>query len=74
LQSTDSVISCSSNQNPLISKCDLLCCNSSNPYHPTTENELGSTTIDKRSCQKKWFTDYPWLTFCKVSFGQINIM
>ncbi|CAF1413550.1 unnamed protein product, partial [Didymodactylos carnosus] len=48
------------------SKCDLSCCNSSNPYHPVTEDELALTVVDKRSCQKKWFLDYPWLTFCKV--------
>jgi hypothetical protein len=74
LQSTNSVVSCSSNQKSLVSRCDLFCCNSSNPYHPTREDELSLTIVDKRSCQKKWFTDYPWLTFCKVSCGQINIM
>ncbi|CAF1484841.1 unnamed protein product [Rotaria sordida] len=49
-----------------ISKCDLNCCSSSKAYHPLKEDELVSATINKRSCQKKWFTDYPWLTFCKT--------
>ncbi|CAF4932941.1 unnamed protein product [Rotaria sp. Silwood1] len=39
---------------------------SSKVYHPLKEDELVSTTINKRSCQKKCFTDYPWLTFCKT--------
>ncbi|CAF3901960.1 unnamed protein product, partial [Rotaria sp. Silwood1] len=39
---------------------------SSKAYHPLKEDELVSTTINKRSCQKKCFTDYPWLTFCKT--------
>ncbi|CAF3317882.1 unnamed protein product [Rotaria sp. Silwood2] len=52
----------------LMSKCDLYCCNSSTPYHPVRDDELVLTTIDKRSCQKQWFLDYTWLTFCKVSF------
>ncbi|CAF1300105.1 unnamed protein product [Rotaria sp. Silwood1] len=36
---------------------------SSKASHPLKEDELVSTTINKRSCQKKCFTDYPWLTF-----------
>ncbi|CAF4130261.1 unnamed protein product, partial [Rotaria sordida] len=32
---------------------------SSKAYHPLKEDELVLTTINKRSCQKKWFTDYP---------------
>ncbi|CAF3843595.1 unnamed protein product [Rotaria sp. Silwood1] len=39
---------------------------SSKASHPLKEDELVSTTINKRSCQKKCFTDYPWLTFCKI--------
>ncbi|CAF4469972.1 unnamed protein product, partial [Rotaria magnacalcarata] len=35
-------------------------------YHPRKEDELVCTLINNRSCQKKWFTDYPWLTFCKT--------
>ncbi|CAF0953813.1 unnamed protein product [Adineta steineri] len=66
LQPANLVTSCSSDQKELISKCDLSCCNSSNPYHPVREDELALTVVDKRSCQKKWFSDYPWLTFCKV--------
>ncbi|CAF1410883.1 unnamed protein product [Rotaria sordida] len=50
----------------LMSKCDLYCCNSSTPYHPVRNDELVLTTIDKRSCQKQWFRDHTWLTFCKV--------
>ncbi|CAF4930369.1 unnamed protein product [Rotaria socialis] len=50
------------------SKSDIHCCNSSKPYHPATDDELALTTIDKRSCQKWWFTDHSWLTFCKVRF------
>ncbi|CAF1331459.1 unnamed protein product [Rotaria sordida] len=42
-----------------ISKCHLNYCSSSKAYHPLKEDELVSTTINKRSCQKKWFTDYP---------------
>ncbi|CAF3885704.1 unnamed protein product, partial [Rotaria sp. Silwood1] len=49
-----------------ISKCDLNCCGSFKAYHPLKEDELVLTTINKRSCQKKWFTDYTWLTFCKT--------
>ncbi|CAM4837563.1 unnamed protein product [Rotaria magnacalcarata] len=49
------------------SKCDMHCCNSSKPYHPLTDDELALTTIGKRSCQKWWFMDHSWLTFCKVS-------
>ncbi|CAF4634337.1 unnamed protein product, partial [Rotaria magnacalcarata] len=47
------------------SKCDMHCCNSSKPYHPLTDDELALTTIGKRSCQKWWFMDHSWLTFCK---------
>ena len=50
-----------------VSKCDLNYCSSSKAYHPLKEDKLLSTTINKRSCQKKWSIDYPWLTFCKVS-------
>ncbi|CAF2205024.1 unnamed protein product [Rotaria magnacalcarata] len=49
------------------SKCDMHCCNSPKPYHPVTNDELALTTTDKRSCQKWWFMDHSWLTFCKVS-------
>ncbi|CAF2041862.1 unnamed protein product, partial [Rotaria magnacalcarata] len=49
------------------SKCDMHCCNSSKPYHPLTDDELALATIGKRSCQKWWFMDHSWLTFCKVS-------
>ncbi|CAF4872974.1 unnamed protein product, partial [Rotaria socialis] len=49
------------------SKSDIHCCNSSKPYHPVTDDELALTTIDKRSCQKWWFMDHSWLTFCKIS-------
>ncbi|CAF5227433.1 unnamed protein product, partial [Rotaria magnacalcarata] len=49
----------------VLSKCDMHCCNSSKLYHPVTDDELALTTTDKRSCQKWWFMDHSWLTFCK---------
>ncbi|CAF1678863.1 unnamed protein product [Rotaria magnacalcarata] len=51
----------------VLSKCDMHCYNSSKLYHPVTNDELALTTIDKRSCQKWWFMDHSWLTFCKIS-------
>ncbi|CAF1323337.1 unnamed protein product [Rotaria sordida] len=55
-----------------ISKYDLNCCSSSKAYHPLKEDELISTTINKRSCQKKWFTDYPWLTVFQEALYTIS--
>ncbi len=52
----------------VLSKFNMFCCNSSKAYHPVTDDEIALTTIDKRSCQKRWFMDHSWLTFCKVSF------
>ncbi|CAF4927412.1 unnamed protein product, partial [Rotaria magnacalcarata] len=66
-QTTNLSLSNRSTQIKIVSfKCDMHCCNSSKPYHPVTDDELALTTIDKRSCQKWWFMDHSWLTFCKL--------
>ncbi|CAF2193037.1 unnamed protein product, partial [Rotaria magnacalcarata] len=65
-QTTNVSLSNRSTQIEIVSsKCDMHCCNSSKPYHYVTDDELALTTIDKRSCQKWWFMDHSWLTFCK---------
>ncbi len=46
------VTSCSSDQKAVISKCNLSCCNSSNPYYSVRDDESALTIVDKRSCQK----------------------
>jgi hypothetical protein len=67
-QTTNLSVSNRSTQIEIVSsKCEMYCCNSSKPYHSVTDDELALTTIDKRSCQKGWFMDHSWLTFCKVS-------
>lgn len=51
-----------------LSECGLVCCKSPTVYVPTSTFEFQSTLEkNKRTCQAAWFTNYSWLTFCKVS-------